>query len=106
MELKEPLHPNGIKGATTPAVYQAPNYKSAPSQTAIVDGTPLATPEQQHELQVVVGTLLYYARTVDPAILTAVHELGSVQAKPTLRDMAKVERLLQYVSKHQRGAKM
>ena len=103
-KLLRKVRPNGIKGATTPSVYQAPHYKSAPSQTATVDGSPLATPEQQHELQVVVGTLLYYARTVDAAILTAVHELGSVQAKPTLRDMAKVERLLQYVSTHQRGA--
>ena len=64
----------------------------------------MATEAQQHELQVVVGTLLYYARTVDPSILTAVHELGSVQAKPTAKDMMKLERLLQYVSTHQRGA--
>ncbi len=33
---------------------------------------------------------------------TAVHELGSVQSKPTLNDLRKMERLLQYVSTHQR----
>jgi hypothetical protein len=31
----------------------------------------------------------------------AVHELGSVQSKPTLQELRKMERLLQYVSSHQ-----
>jgi hypothetical protein len=78
-----------------------PNYKRPSTQTATVDLTPLASPSQQKELQVVIGTLLYYARTVNPSILTAVHELGSVQSCPTLNDMRKMERLLQYVSTHQ-----
>ena len=52
-------------------------------------------------MQVVVGTLLYYARTVDPSILTAVHELGSIQARPTVNDVIKMERLLQYAASHQ-----
>jgi hypothetical protein len=95
------VRPNGIKGATTPAIYSPPNFKNPKSQTATVDDSPLASPTQHHELQVVVGTLLYYARTVDPTIMTAVHELGSVQAKPTQKDMRKLERLLQYVSTHQ-----
>ncbi len=71
------------------------------NQTATIDETPLASLAQQRELQVVVGTLLYYARSVDPSILTAVHELGSVQSKPTVQDIRKMERLLQYVSSHQ-----
>ena len=101
-KLLKRVRPHGIKGATTPSLYSAPNYKCKTAQTATVDISPLASPDQQHELQVVVGTLLYYARTVDPTILTAVHELGSVQAKPTLNDLRKLERLLQYVSTHQR----
>jgi hypothetical protein len=98
------VRPNGVKSASTPSIYQPPNYKSARNQTATVDTCPPATKEQQHELQVIVGTLLYYARTVDPSILTAVHELGSVQAHPTINDIKKVERLLQFVSTHQQGA--
>ena len=65
---------------------------------------PLASPQQKHELQVVVGTILYYAQTVDPSILTAVHELCSTQAQPTAHDMRKLERLLHYVTMHQSGA--
>jgi hypothetical protein len=101
-KLLKRVRPHGIKGATTPSLYSAPNYKCKTAQTATVDISPLASPDQQHELQVVVGTLLYYARTVDPTILTAVHELVSVQDKPTLNDLRKLERLLQYVSTHQR----
>jgi hypothetical protein len=100
-KLLKRIRPNGIKGARTPSIYSPPNYKHATAQTATVDATPLATLEQQKELQVVVGTLLYYARTVDPSILTVVHELGSVQAAPSLQDMLKMERLLQYTSVHQ-----
>ena len=98
------IRSNGIKGATTPGIYNPPNYKSAKSQTATIDESPLASATQKHELQVVVGTLLYYARTVDPSIMTAVCELGAVQSAPTVRDIQKVERLLQYVSTHQMGA--
>jgi hypothetical protein len=99
-KLLKRVRPAGVKAASTPSVYSPPNYRST-AQTATVDASPLATATQQHELQVVVGTLLYYARTVDPSILTAVHELGSVQAHPTVNDMLKMERLLQYASSHQ-----
>ncbi len=92
------------KGASTPGIYHPPNHKSPKAQTATIDSTSFATKDQQLELQVVVGTLLYYARTVDPSILTAIHELGSVQAQPTIQDMRKVDRALQYVSTHQHGA--
>ncbi len=94
-KLLKRVRPNGIKSASTPSVYAPPNYSNPKAQMATADNTPLASPAQQKELQIVVGTLLYYARTVDPSILT------SVQAKPTLNDMRKLDRLLQYISTHQ-----
>jgi hypothetical protein len=100
-KLLKRVRPNGVKGASTPSVYAPVNYSQPAAQKATVDSSPLASAAQQKELQVVVGTLLYYARTVDPSILTSVHELGSVQAKPTINDMRKLERLLQYISIHQ-----
>jgi hypothetical protein len=103
-KLLQKVRPQGVKGAQTPAIYHAPNYRSHKAQTATVDTAPIASSAQKNELQIVIGTLLYYARTVDPSILTAVHELGSVQSNPTLQDMAKMERLLQYVSTHQHQA--
>jgi hypothetical protein len=100
-KLLKRIRPAGIKAAHTPSIYCQPNYRTVKAQTATVDISPLATTSQKHELQVVVGTLLYYARAVDPSILTVVHTLGSVQSRPTTNDMRKMERLLQYVSAHQ-----
>ncbi len=72
-KLLKRVRPHGIKGARTPSKYVTPTYQRSTSQTATVDSSPLVSTAQQKELQVVVGTLLYYARSVDPSILTAVH---------------------------------
>ena len=98
-KLLKKVRPEGIKGASTPAVYAPPNYSHPGAQKATVDGSPFASETQKRLLQSVVGTLLYYSRAVDPSICTAVHQLGSIQSKPTLDDLKKMERLLQYVSK-------
>ncbi len=63
----------------SPAIYCPPNFKKPGAQTATIDETPDASKEQKHELQSVIGTLLYYSRTVDPSICTAVHALGSIK---------------------------
>jgi hypothetical protein len=99
-KLFQTIRPNRTKGVSTPSTYAPPNYKNPGAQTATIDDTPLATLAQKKELQSVIGTLLYYSRAVDPLILTAVHELGSVQANLTIKDMLKMERLLQYLSTH------
>jgi hypothetical protein len=99
-KLLQRVRPHGIKGASTPAQYTAPNYAHPGAQKATMDDSPLASESDKKTLQSVVGTLLYYARAVDPSICTAVHQLGSVQSKPTENDMRKMDRLLQYVSTH------
>ncbi len=99
-KLLQEIRPEGIKSAKTPALYFPPNYKRPGAQTATIDDSPAATDKQKKELQSVIGTLLYYSRTVDPSILTAVHEVGSNPAKPTIMDMQKMERVLQYLSSH------
>jgi hypothetical protein len=73
-KLFQTIRPNGTKGASTPNSYVPPNYKKSGAQTATIDDTPLATLAQKKEHQSVIGTLLYYSRTVDPSILTAVQE--------------------------------
>jgi hypothetical protein len=99
-KLLKKVRPGGMKGASTPALYNPPNYANPASQRATTDESPLASEAQKKELQVVIGTLLYYSRAVDPSICTAIHELGAVQSKPTQNDLKKMERLLQYVSSH------
>jgi hypothetical protein len=99
-KLLQRVRPDGVKAASTPAIYTPPNYANPGAQRANIDESPPATEAQKKLLQSVVGTLLYYSRAVDPSICTAVHELGSIQSKPSENDMLKMERLLQYVSKH------
>jgi hypothetical protein len=92
--------PDGIKEYNTPAHYTPPNYGSPGTHTATVDASPPASEADKKRLQCVIGTLLYYSRAVDPSICTALHELGSVQSRPSENDMKKMIRLLGYVSKH------
>jgi hypothetical protein len=94
------VKPEGTKGASTPAIYTPPNYASAGAQRATMDTSPPVPDADKRYLQSVIDTLLYYSRAVDPTICTAIHELGSIQAAPTANDMAKLDRLLQYVSTH------
>jgi hypothetical protein len=100
-KLLKRVRPNGIKGAQTPAVYHPPNFKHAGTQAATVDLSPPASLVEKQLLQSVIGTLLYYTRAVDPSICMAVHELATNQSQPTMQDMNKMDRILQYVSIHQ-----
>jgi hypothetical protein len=94
------VRPEGVTGSNTPATYTAPNYANPGAQQATVDNSAPASEEDKKLLQRVIGTLLYYSRAVDPSICTAIHQLGSIQSKPSQNDMRKMDKLLQYVSKH------
>ena len=98
--LLQRVRPDGVKGASTPGIYTPPNYHNPITHKATVDTSSLASDNDKQLLQSVVGTLLYYSRAVDPSIATAVHYLGSIQSRPTTNDMAKMDRLLQYLSSH------
>jgi hypothetical protein len=99
-KLLKRVRPHGTKGASTPAKYYPPNYGNPGAQKATTDDSPLASELDKKILQSVVGTLLYYSRAVDPSMCTAVHQLGSVQSKPTENVMTSMDRLLRYVSTH------
>jgi hypothetical protein len=47
-------------------------------------------------VQVVAGTLLYYARAVNTTILTALSLIATKQANPTQETMKRVKQLLDY----------
>ena len=57
--------------ALTPAIYTPPSYGN-PSQKPACDTTAPLDPDDVKTLQEQVGSLLYYARIVDPTILPAV----------------------------------
>jgi hypothetical protein len=65
----------GQRPVKTPSRYIAPSYTSAP-QVVFIDKSEKLSPTLITELQAVIGTLLYYARAVDPTLLTISNELG------------------------------
>ncbi len=62
--------------------------------------------DQFKDLQIAIGYLLYYGRSVDSRILTATCSLASEQAHPTQGTMLRLQRLLGFVSAHPNGHKV
>jgi hypothetical protein len=60
------------------------------------DESPLLSTDETKYVQAVTGTLLYYARAVDPTILKALSSIATEQAKPTQNTLKKVKQLLDY----------
>jgi hypothetical protein len=101
------LRPNGVRPASTPSLYTPPSFGSrAPQSPTGPDFSPPASPAQFKELQVAVGYLLYYGRSVDARVLTATCALASEQVSPTLATMTRLDRLLGFVSAHPNGRKI
>jgi hypothetical protein len=84
--------------ATTPGKYTVPVYRRI--QLAKVDTSPPLSATETTELQAIVGTLLYYARAVDPTLLPISNEIASQQASPTTKVMAAANRALSYAAGH------
>ncbi len=82
--------------AQTPGRYTIPVYSKI--QYANVDDSPSLAPDQRTELQAIIGTLLYYARAVDPTLLPIANELASQQASPTVRVFKAINRALSYAA--------
>ena len=87
--------PTPVTRASTPAVYNPPTYGSH-TQYATTDDSAILSPSEKSYVQAVVGSLLYYARAVDPSMLPAVTAIASAQAHPTINVLAQAHRLLAY----------
>lgn len=76
-------------------MYHAPDY-GAKVQSTFHDTSAPLNAKDITTLQEIVGSILYYARAVDPTMLTATNAVSSEQAKPTQRVREQAVRLLQY----------
>eukprot|EP00957_Ditylum_brightwellii_P131626 10038395-Ditylum_brightwellii.AAC.1 len=54
-----------------PHEYEIPRYTRGPQMAQIVEDLPQIPPEWKTRIQQVLGTLLFYARPVDPTMLLA-----------------------------------
>lgn len=88
------------KGADSPIIYIPPVFGKKTQMTTepLTDEEPL-TEKEKTWVQEVVGVFLFYARAVDPTMLTAISKISTEQASPTKAALRATERFLQYARK-------
>jgi hypothetical protein len=89
-----PKHPQH-----TPSRYVTPVY-GAKTQYATKDETPPLTAQQCLTIQKVTGSVLYYARAVDPTVLIPLNDIATEQTKATKKTQAATNQLLDYLASH------
>jgi hypothetical protein len=88
---KHPQHP--------PSRYVTPVY-GAKNQYATKDDTPPITAQQCLTIQKVTGSVLYYARAVDPTVLMPLNDIATEQTKVTEKTKAATNQMLYYLATH------
>jgi hypothetical protein len=89
-----PKHPQH-----NPSRYVTPVY-GAKTQYAMKDETPPLTAQQCLTIQKVTGSVLYYARAVDPTVLMPLNDIATEQAKATEKMQATTNHMLDYLATH------
>jgi hypothetical protein len=89
-----PKHPQH-----TPSRYVTPVY-GAKTQYETKDETPPLTAKQCLTIQKVTGSVLYYARAVDPTFLMPLNFIATEHTKATGKTQAATNQLLDYVATH------
>jgi hypothetical protein len=89
-----PKHPQH-----TPYRYVTPVY-GVKTQYAKKDETPPLTAQQCLTIQKVTGSILYYARAVDPTVLMPLNHIATEQTKATEKTQAATNQLLDYLATH------
>jgi hypothetical protein len=89
-----PKHPQH-----TSSRYVMPVY-GAKTQYATKDETPPLTAQQCLTIQKVTGSVMYYARAVDPTVLMPLNDIATEQTKATEKTKASTNQLLDYLATH------
>jgi hypothetical protein len=84
---------------TYPSRYVTPVYGSK-TQYATKDETPPLTAQQCLTIQKVTGSVLYYARAVDPTVLMPINDIATEQTKATRKTQAAKNQILDYLATH------
>jgi hypothetical protein len=86
-------HDKATKIQNSPYPHVSPNYGTKIQYVEDEIDSPILSKEDMKCIQAVTGTLLYYARAVDPTILPALSAIATEQAKPTQKTMKNVKQL-------------
>jgi hypothetical protein len=88
---KQPQH--------TPSRYVTPVYGTK-TQYATKDETPPLTAQQCLTIRKVTGSVLYYARAVDPTVLMPLNDIATERTKATEKTQAATNQMLDYLATH------
>jgi hypothetical protein len=83
----------------TQSKYITPSY-GAKTQYATTDETPPLPTKQCTNIQKITGSVLYYARAVDPTVLMPLNDIATEQTKATEKTQAAADQLLDYLATH------
>jgi hypothetical protein len=89
-----PKHPQH-----TPSRYTMPVY-GAKTQYATQDEIPPLIVKQCLNIQKVTGSVLYYARSLDPTVLMPLNDIATKQTKSTEKTQAATNQLIDYLETH------
>jgi hypothetical protein len=89
-----PKHPQH-----TPSRYVTPVY-GAKTQYATKDETPPLMAKQCLTIQKLTGSVLYYARAVEPFVLMPLNDIATETTKATAKTQAATNQLLDYLATH------
>jgi len=92
-------HPMPTRPQHAPHLWTAPVYGQK-IQLASTDLTPLLNKAGIQRVQQISGLFLYYSRSCDPTIITALNEISNHQASPTEHTKAACNMLLDYLATH------
>jgi hypothetical protein len=98
--LLEFQHPLPIKPEHQPYRHRPPQYGVKVQLTDPIDDSPPLDKAGVLRLQQITGKFLYYARAVDPTMLTALSALAAQQAKGTEQTMEDACKFLNYCATH------
>ena len=93
-------HPPPKKPVHAPHKWHEPVYGKHRQYGTPEDTSGLLTQTESTHAQSIIGSLLHYARAVDPSMLPGLNEASIYQANPTHNTMKKINTLLDYVYTH------
>jgi len=98
--LKRVQHPDPQRPEHSPHAWQRPTYGTKTQFAPEPDTTPVLDAADRTRVQEVIGVLLYYARTVDATMLTALGTFATQQANGTHATMEALTQLLNSCATH------
>ena len=93
-------HPHPNKPTHSPHKWQPPQYGSTTQKPVTEPQGPPLTQKETTRLQSIIGSLLYYARAVDPTLLPAINTIAMQQTVATNETMTAAHQLLDFVATH------